>query len=125
MPYAIEVNLKLFELPQDVVVTRDLGVGILDQVSGVVVHMHGHYMRLLAQVLEVLLDVLHNMFKVASERGKRRHIDPEDALGGGATRGPRRRRPSSSCSFLALMQKSDLFIGQIKLVVGDGVRLRR
>lgn len=68
IPYmldAVEVELQFVHLCQDVVVPADLGVGIVDEVSGRIVYRHGDDLRLLAQVVHLLLDVLHEPVEVA------------------------------------------------------------
>lgn len=62
--YAIEVELELVQLPHDVVEARNLVVGVVDQVPGMVVLLHGNHRGLLGEVLDAGLDLHHQSVEV-------------------------------------------------------------
>lgn len=119
---AVKVELELVDLAHDVVVARNLGVGVVDQVAGAVVHGHRHHLRLLRQVLELLLDVLHDAVKVAAQRGQRRGVEHQEPLGRGAAGGARRRRARGGGGLLVLAEELYLFAGEAQLRVWHGGR---
>lgn len=81
---AVEVDFELVDLGHDVLKAGDLGIGVSDQVPRVVVLLHGDDGALLAQVLNTLLDLLHQPVEVAAQRGEARAVKQQTALGGGA-----------------------------------------
>ena len=64
MGYTIKIQLELVDLGHEAVVPRNLAVGIIDQVAGAVVHLQVDLLGLLYQILELLLDALHDPVKV-------------------------------------------------------------
>ena len=89
---AVKVELELVDLAHDVVVAGDLSVGVVNEVPGAVVDGHRDHLRLLREVLELLLDVLHDAVKVAAQRAQRRGVEHQEPLGRGAAGGAGGRR---------------------------------
>jgi hypothetical protein len=48
--YSIEVDFEFLDLPVYFLVPGDLGISIVDQVAGSIIHLQGHYLSLLHQV---------------------------------------------------------------------------
>lgn len=59
MADAIEVQLEFVELAHDLVEARDLTVGSVDQISSLVILLHGNHGALFAEVFDTLLDLHH------------------------------------------------------------------
>lgn len=77
---AVKVELELVDLAHYVVVARNLGVGVVDQVASPVVRLQRNRLRLHHEVFELLLDVLHHAVKVAAECGKGAAVDHQHPL---------------------------------------------
>lgn len=122
MGYPIKVHLEFVKLTQNLRVTRDLGVGAVDDVAGaVVLHLREH-LRLLAEVANVVFDASHQPIKVSPESRQRRAVEEQQALAAGATGGSRARRAAGAAQGrLALTQQLDLFGAEAELRVWDGV----
>lgn len=80
MPDAIKVQLQLIYLRHDGIEARDFGIGIINDVSCVVILLHGHNGTLLAQVLDSLLDLLHQAVQVGRKSMQARTIQKQSAL---------------------------------------------
>lgn len=71
---AVKIEVQFLDLAHDVMVSLNLGFGIVNQITGAVVDVHGYNLRLLRQVLKPLLDRLHDPVKVATQGGKGRTV---------------------------------------------------
>lgn len=67
---AVKVQLELVDLAHDLMVAGDLGISIVDKVTRAVVDVHCHHLGLLDQVLELLLDTLHDTIEMAAQCGQ-------------------------------------------------------
>lgn len=77
MSDAVKVQLELVYLRHDVVVARNLGIGIVDELTTLVIDAQSYYLRLFHQVLEPLLNMLHDSVKMSAQRGQRRAVNHE------------------------------------------------
>ena len=119
---AIEFDLELVHLLEDAMISGDLHVGVVDQVAGLVVYVHGDDLGLLAEVLQLLLYVGHDAVEVAAEGGERGAVEEEQALGRCPAGGARRRRPLGRQGRLALVEDRELLVGEPELRRVDGLR---
>lgn len=67
MPDPVEVELELVQLSQNIVVSLNLSVGALDQVTGPVELGHGEHLALFAEVHHLLLDLAHHAVEIAPQ----------------------------------------------------------
>lgn len=87
MADAVKVELQLVKLLEDVVVALNLGVGIADEVAGMIELGHSEDLALFAEVGHLSLDLIHDSIKVSSEGCQRRAVEEEEALTRGSTCG--------------------------------------
>lgn len=126
MSYAVEFDLEIVHLLHDGVVSSNLGVCVVHEVTSRVVHGHGDYLRLLRQMVQLLGDLLHESVEVASQLGKRAAVQKQKPLRRGATGCARRIRPTSGCFPLGMLEDRNLIAREAQLTDGDGLRgLRR
>lgn len=117
---AVEIHLELVQLPQDRRVARNLLVGTVNYVArAVVLHLCEH-LRLLAEVLDILLNVGHEPVEVAPQRGQGRAVKKQKTLAARPAGSARAAGASIECG-LALSQELDLLDGQTQLRVRHGV----
>jgi len=67
---AVKVQFELIDLAHDLMIAGDLGISIVDKVTRAVVDVHCHNLGLLDQVLELLLDALHDTIEMAAQCGQ-------------------------------------------------------
>lgn len=123
MPNTVKVQFQLIYLQHDGIESRNLGVGIVNDVSRPVILCHGHNGTLLAQVLDSLLDLLHKTVQVGREGMQTRTVQEQPTLRRRTACGSRGRRPCSLC--LVVAKELDLFVRQAQLCIWDRVRLGR
>jgi hypothetical protein len=116
---AVKVHLELVQLAQQLGVARNLRVCTVNDVSGAVVLHLSEHLGLLAEVLNVLLDVDHEPVEVAAQRGEGGAVEEEKALAAGTGRGAGAAGAIESC--LALAENLNLFVGEAQLRVRHGV----
>ena len=121
---AVEVDLELVDLGHDVLKAGDLGIGVGDQVPRVVVLLHGDDGALLAQVVDALLDLLHQAVEVAAQGGEAGAVEEKAALGGGAAGGAGGVRVHLRLR-LVVAEEGNFLFGQTQLRVRDGVGVGR
>ena len=61
---AVKIDLELVHLSHDVLKPRNLRIGIIDEVPGTIVLLEGDNGTLLAEVLDPLLDLLHQTIEM-------------------------------------------------------------
>ena len=84
----VKVHLELVNLAQQVVKTRYLGVGVVHQIAGPVILLHGDDGALVGQPLDLRLDVLQEPVEMSAEGGQAASVEEESALRGCAAGRP-------------------------------------
>jgi hypothetical protein len=115
VPYSVKVELELVELRQDIVVPLDFGVGISDEITGVIKLSHGEYLTLLAEIRHLLFDLVHDPVKVPAKGCERCAIKEQQALARSSASIPRRARSTTATlaeGGLALPQELEFFMAE-------------
>ena len=88
MGNAVKVDFELIQLSQQSRISRNLLVRAVNDISRpVVLHLCEH-LCLLAEVLNVVFDVGHQLVKVMAQRGERGAVEQEKPLAAGPARRP-------------------------------------
>lgn len=119
----VKVDFELVDLGHDGVEARNLGVGVVNDVAGVVVLLEGDDLGLLAEQIDTGLDLEHEAVEVAGEGGEAGRVEQQAALGRGAAGGARGARVCCGLG-LVVAQQRDLVFGEAQLRVWDGGYVR-
>lgn len=81
MSNAVKLDFELVDLGHDLVEAADLHVGVVDEVTGVVIHRHGDDLRLLGKVIKLLRYLGHEPIKMTTQLRKGTGVEQQQALG--------------------------------------------
>jgi hypothetical protein len=122
MSYLIKIILQLVNLPQYIMKSCNLCIGNRNRVPGSVILLCCHGIRLLGEVVQTCLDLLHEAIEMSTESSEGGAIEEKESLRGGARGGPGGRAAGSGGSSLLMMaQQGDLVVGQAELRIGHRV----
>lgn len=84
MSYPIEIDLQLVNLPQYLVKARNLRVGDRNRIAGPVILLLGYHLRLLGEIVQSRLDLLHEAIEMPAQSSEGGAIEEKETLGGSA-----------------------------------------
>lgn len=111
MAYAIEIQLQLVNLPQNLVEASYLSVRRGNRIPCSVILLLGYLRRLIGEVLHACLDLLHEAVEMATKSCEGGAIEEEEALGGGARCCAGRRGVGGGGLLLVVPEEGNLVVG--------------
>ena len=112
MSYPIKIHFQLVNLPQYIVEARNLGISNRNRIPGSVVLLLSHHLRLVTQIIESCLYLLHQAIEMAAESCKGGAIEEDKTLGGSARSCSRGGSAGGGGGGLLVMaQEGDLVVG--------------